>query len=141
MRCHDQSCSRERLNISTHALYAWVRQARVRVETRDVSFQFTPPARGATRPPGPFAGGKFQLPHPARGATRRNIRQNWACLISTPAPREGCDISSFFNAYRLFQLTHPMRGRPYSVPAAPLPNKFQFPHTVLGATPDDACLF
>jgi len=31
------------VGISTHALYAWVRQARARVETRDVSFQLTHP--------------------------------------------------------------------------------------------------
>ena len=60
-------------SISTHA-------------PREGCDQFASPVRETMR--------GFQLPHPVRGATRRDIRQNWTCLISIPAPREGYD---FFN--------------------------------------------
>ena len=73
---------------------------------------------------------------PVRGATRRDILQNWTCLISTHAPAWSATITMtppiFSNAE--FQLTHP-RGVQQDTWSGPrVGGLFQLPHPMWGAT-------
>ena len=103
----------DRVHISIHAPREGGDLWMPNIPKNKVTFQSTPPARGATRhrqictvP------GIFQSTPPARGATPQTRRQIPCIEISIHAPREGGDAApeETLSPFLTFQSTPPARG-------------------------------
>ena len=103
-----------------------------------LGFQSTHPARGATvQPHGPGTRPtRFQSTHPARGATPFTPEILDAIPISIHAPREGCDVRTIHRG-RIIGYFNPRTPRgvrhDYFTSALPAP-QFQSTHPARGAT-------